>query len=331
MKVAIIGLGNISKNHFQAISSLDGVSLVGICDLDHQKRASFPLSIPFFKDYKDMILKVNPDCVHICLPHFLHYEVARECAALGVNIFTEKPFSLNYRQGLDFLKLEEKYNVKIGICFQSRYNFTTIKLKQLLDSGDYGNIIGINAVLNWNRDQLYYSSSPWRGQLATAGGGLLINQGIHTIDLIRYFIGEPCLRVNGKIGNIQHFKNVDVEDFAVFNLFFSNNIKVLFTGSLANFKDEGVEINVACENALFKIKGNRLFLLDASGEHLIAENEENTVGKACYGSSHKLIIKDFYDAILNETYYVNAKDTIENLKIIDAVRQSSLENKIIEL
>ena len=331
MKVAIIGLGNIARTHYHALTGMEGVEVVGLCDINPEKRELFPRHIPFFQDYVEMIQLLRPDCVNICLPHYLHYPVTQQCASMGTNVFVEKPSSLNYQQGLEFEKLEETYGVKIGICYQSRYNATTKQLKKLLASGEYGKITGISAVLHWNRDVQYYKASPWRGNLEQAGGGVLINQAIHTIDLIRCFIGKPCVMISGTVGNIQHFDHVDVEDFAVANLFFPDNIKVLLSASLANHRDEGVNIHVDCETARFQIQGDKLFLLASPINQLIVQNEKVEVGKACYGNSHGAIMADFFSAIQRGGPYINAAQTIENLKIIDGIKKSSEESRAVSL
>ena len=146
--------------------------------------------MPFYTDYEELLEKEHPDVVHLCLPHYLHVPVSEYFASHGVNVFCEKPVGLNTAQAKEFVEFEAAHpEVKIGICLQNRLNRTTVELKKIIDGGEYGKVIGCRGFVPWFRGKAYYDEQPWRGQLKTAGGGCMINQSVHTLDLLYYLCG----------------------------------------------------------------------------------------------------------------------------------------------
>ena len=136
--------------------------------------------------------------------------MARLAAEKGIHVFTEKPPVMDRAQWADFQALEHA-PVRVGVCFQNRYNASVQLLRRLLDSGRPGKLLGARAFVTWKREAPYYTESGWRGSLATEGGGVLINQSIHTMDLLVQFLGRPR-QVEASIAN-HHLKGVkDVED-----------------------------------------------------------------------------------------------------------------------
>ena len=184
-KAAIIGMGVIAPVHIAAIRKNPEVTLAGVCDIEESRRSAAPENVPFYTDYKAMIHDVQPDVVHICLPHYLHLPVSKDAAELGVHVFCEKPLALNAEEGREFVRLEDSHpGLHMGLCLQNRFNDSTEMLKRLIDSGEYGAVRGIRGTVCWHRTREYYEASPWRGTWDTAGGGCIINQAIHTLALL---------------------------------------------------------------------------------------------------------------------------------------------------
>ncbi|MDR3302899.1 MAG: Gfo/Idh/MocA family oxidoreductase [Treponema sp.] len=169
--------------------------LIAGCDSDEQRRATLPADTAFYTDYRELLAHEKPDVVHICLPHYLHYPVARAVAESGCNIFAEKPLALTFAEGLEYAKLEKKHGVKIGVCLQNRLNPTSERLVEILADGAYGAVTGVRGVVAWKRSKAYYDAKPWRGTMAQGGGGNMINQALHTLDLMQYFAHS---RIAGK-------------------------------------------------------------------------------------------------------------------------------------
>jgi predicted dehydrogenase len=326
---AVIGLGVIGKVHIEAIQSFKNTKLVAACDTEGAKRSAVPQGVNFYTDYKEMLEKEKPGVVHICLPHFLHYPVAKYCAEKGFNVFAEKPLALNAKEGEEYCKLEKQHNVKICLCLQNRLNATTETLVKLLRSGDYGKVTGIRGSVAWYRSKEYYEAGPWRGIMAEAGGGAMINQAIHTMDLMQYFAGSPLKSVKGTIGQMLDY-GIEVEDTAAGHFVFENGAAGLFTASVANYTDESVEISVRCEKGEFIFRDRKLFNVTGEEQELIAADSGAFAGKQVYGISHVKLIDQFYNVLeTGEGWYIHPEEGMASLKMIDSIRESSRTGKTI--
>ena len=210
MKAAIVGFGTISIVHIDAIASNPGMELVAICDINEALAAKVPDGVKVYTDYKQMVEEVKPDVVHNCLPHYLHYPVTKDLVEMGCNVFCEKPIALNSMEAEKFSALEKAHpEVKIGVCLQNRMNETTEELKKIIDSGEYGKVTGIRGFVPWRRDNTYYEAQPWRGKWKYAGGGSMINQSLHTLDLL-YFLGGDIAKLHAVVGQTNEY-GIEVE------------------------------------------------------------------------------------------------------------------------
>ena len=132
---AVIGLGDISPIHLAAIAGNPDIELCAVCDIDPEAGQRAPEGVPFYTDYEEMLREAKPDCVHVCLPHYLHYPVSKYFAEHGVNVFCEKPVALNTAQAKEFAALETAHpEVHIGICLQNRLNESVEMLKSIIES-----------------------------------------------------------------------------------------------------------------------------------------------------------------------------------------------------
>ncbi|MDR0731544.1 MAG: Gfo/Idh/MocA family oxidoreductase [Treponema sp.] len=331
IRTAIIGLGVIGRVHIAAIESLQHAELVAVCDTDPSKKSVVPAGAVFYTDYGEMLERERPDVVHICLPHFLHYPAAKRAAESGCNIFAEKPLAMNGEEAAEYLKLEERYGVKICLCLQNRLNPSTETLCRLLRSGEYGALTGIRGSVAWYRSREYYEAGPWRGIMAQAGGGCMINQAIHTIDLMHYFAGSPVVTVRGSTAQILDY-GLEVEDTAVGRFVFENGAVGLFTASVANYTDENVELSIRCEGGRFLIRDKKLFRLRGTDHELLAADDAEFTGKAVYGNSHVKLIDLFYRAVeAGGGWYIHPEEGLPSIRIIDAIRESAGTGKTVRL
>jgi predicted dehydrogenase len=331
IRAAIIGVGVIGRVHIAAIESLQNAGLVAACDTDPSKKSAVPAGAVFYASYEEMLDRERPDVVHICLPHFLHYPAAKRAAEAGCNIFAEKPLALNGEEALEFLKLEDQYAVKICLCLQNRLNPTTETLCRLLRGGEFGALTGIRGSVAWYRSREYYEAGPWRGIMAQAGGGCMINQAIHTIDLMQYAAGSPVAAVRGSTARILDY-GLEVEDTAVGHFVFENGAVGLFTASVANYTDENVEISLRCEGGDFLLRDKKLFRLRGKEQELLAADDAEFSGKAVYGNSHVKLIDTFYRAVeAGGGWYIHPGEGLPSLRIIDAIRESAGTGKTVRL
>jgi predicted dehydrogenase len=331
LKIAVIGLGDISNIHISAIQANPSVELVAVCDHDETLKDTVS-GVNFYTDYHEMLEKETLDCVHNCLPHYLHYPATKACVRKGVHVFQEKPLGLNINEGLELVKLEEdNQDVKIGVCLQNRYNESFEKLLEIVNSGQYGKITGIKGLVTWFRPKAYYDAKPWRGKMEFAGGGVMINQALHTLDLMQLLGGE-IETIRGSIDKLLDY-DIEVEDTATANIKFKTGAKGLFFATNANSENSSVELQVVCENGKFTIKDSILTMVNEKGKkEEIIEDTKLPGAKFYYGASHTKLINKFYSCILNNTQdYAHAKDALISMQMIDAIRKSSEEKKEIKL
>lgn len=331
IKVAVIGLGEISAIHLAALETVSGVRLCGVCDIDPAKK-SVVEGVPFYTDITELLQAEQPDCVHICLPHHLHYMAAKIAVEHGCNVFSEKPLTHNLEQAEKFANLEKEYpKLKLGLCFQNRRNESVEKLMEILQSGGEGAVVGITATVLWKRPKEYYLHSPWRGDMTTAGGGVMINQSIHTLDLMQQFCGD-VQSVRGNVCNLLNY-GVDVEDTVSAKIQFKNNAEGYFTASVANCRNDSVIISVVTQQSEYKISDNKLYKISPDGSsEMIIEDAKLSGEKFYYGASHAKLIGEFYTCLTGDTdSYIHVSEGIASLALIDAIQRSSKENSQILL
>src|SRR5690625_184478 len=326
LKIAVIGLGDVSAVHLSVIEENPNAKLVAVCDIDETLKGTVA-DTTFYTDYHEMLEKEVIDCVHICLPHHLHYIATKACVEKGIHVFQEKPLAHHIEEGLALVKLEEENkHVKICISFQNRFNATVKKLQELVASGKYGKITGLKGLITWFRPESYYNPKPWRGKMADAGGGVMINQAIHTLDLMQMLGGE-VEAIKGSINNLLDY-DIDVEDTATANIKFKNGATGLFFATITNAADSSIELQVLCEKGKFTIKDSILTKVNDQGKkEEVIEDERLEGEKFYYGAGHGILINHFYACIENNTDdYVHAKEALTSLNLIDAIRRSSEEN-----
>lgn len=324
ISTAVIGLGTIAPMHLQAIAALPEVALAAVCDLDPATRSAIPAKVPFFSDYNRMLVEVRPAAVHICLPHYLHFPAAQAAVDCGCHVFCEKPPAMDLDELERFLALEQAYpDTKISICFQNRRNGTIEALKQRLDSGVYGAVTGVKGVMLWRREAEYYTKRPWRGSMAQAGGGCLMNQAIHTLDLMTY-LGGPVVSLSALAGQLLDF-GTEVEDSAMAGMTYANGAHGLFVATLANLEDEFLQITVQTQRTQFAIEHQKIYeCLPDGRRELLAEDQTLTGGKAYYGSGHFKLISEFYEAIVKGgSDYIHVSDAAGSIRLVDAIRRSA--------
>lgn len=320
---AVIGLGDISAIHIAAIQANTAIELAAVCDIEESARERAPGDVLFYQDYRQMLSEVRPDVVHICLPHYLHVPVAEEAAAMGIHVFCEKPAALNTAQAEEFAAFEAAHpEVHMGICLQNRLNESVEMLRELLDSGKYGAVTGLKGIVPWSRPKSYYDVKPWRGTWKYAGGGCMINQSVHTLDLL-YYLGGTVQSVKASVSQLLDY-GIEVEDTVSASLTFQGGARGLFLATNANYKNESVQISVQTEKAEFSIIDNVLYLLEEDGSRrCLAEDARLPGTKFYYGASHQKLIAKFYQAIEQNTQdYIHVKDAVMSIRLIDAVQKS---------
>jgi predicted dehydrogenase len=324
---AVIGCGDVSVVHLQAIETLAGVDLVGVCDTDASRAtaAAERYGVPSFTDHRRLLDAVRPDVAHVCTPHHQHVQAAVDCLDAGVAVLVEKPVAHTVEEADRLIAAARRHpDVKAGICLQNRYNAANRAARALLESGELGEIRGGSATLLWHRDPAYYRARPWRGRARDSGGGVLINQAIHTLDLMEWLLGD-VQRVNGHSGRYALDGAIDVEDTAHVVLDHAGGARSVVFATLANVTDSPVTVEIVTERAVLLIRGD-LTVSYANGRvETVAERRATGGGRAYWGASHELLIADFYRRLPEpEPFWIGPHEGTRSLRLVDRIyRQNS--------
>ncbi|MEM3046464.1 MAG: Gfo/Idh/MocA family oxidoreductase, partial [Candidatus Bathyarchaeia archaeon] len=230
LSVGIIGCGGIAQVHAEAWTRPPVARVRAVCDIvkpraealaDRVKTASGERPT-VYEEYALLLKETNVDVVSICLPHYLHAPVAVAAAESGRHVLCEKPMATSLRDADIMIAAARRNNVRLGISFQLRFGDDMRRVKKALDENALGQLILADTWVKWYRDDREYFrkdavAESWRGKWATEGGALLINQAIHSVDLLQWFMG-PVQAAAGFISTLTH--RIEAEDTAVASLRF---------------------------------------------------------------------------------------------------------------
>ena len=298
-KVAVVGCGTISPNHLSSIAALDNVKVVALCDTKPEKaedkKIEFGLDAKIYTDYYEMLETEELDAVHIATPHYLHAPMTIAAFKKDIDVFLEKPMCINIEQIKEMLEAEKNSKARACVCFQNRFNPSTLTAKSIVEE-DGGALSAYGTVI-WQRTAPYYTESGWRGTYATEGGGVMINQAIHTLDLLCQFMGKPEKLWATKSNH--HLKDViEVEDSCEGMVEFEGGKFGNFYATTAFHFANSTVVFIKTKNHRLEIRDNRLYV-----DYKLVEEAttENFMVKAEYGNGHLYLIKEFYKAIENGT------------------------------
>jgi predicted dehydrogenase len=304
VRIGIIGAGGISDTHVRAARGIDGVSVVAVCGANAQKtRALAESAGAVAYGELDAFLSHPMDMVAIGSPSGLHADQAIAAVRRGLHVLVEKPLDINTRKVDSLLEEAGRAGVSVGVFFQDRMQPEVVALKAQLDAGDIGTpLFGLGQV-RWYRPPEYYGHSRWRGTWALDGGGALMNQGIHTVDLLVWLLGTVT-RVTGRTATRLH--NIEVEDTAVAMLEFAN----------------GAVATIEATTAAFPGFPRRVEITGTKGS-LVYEDPARpaVVGDA---TPHRRVLEDFIEAV--RTGRKPAADGTEgrrSVAVIEAIYRSS--------
>ncbi len=337
LRVGIIGCGRISGMHLDPASSLEYSNLVACCDVIEERadQMAKEYKIVPYTDYKQMIENENLDVVHICLPHDLHTVVAEYALKKGVNVLSEKPMSIDYESAEHAVKVAKESKALYGVIFQCRYNNSAQFIKKTLLSGKLGKIISARSVLTWLRTDEYYKETDWKGTWEREGGGVIINQCIHTIDLVNWMIDSPFTKVYCNMSNRIH-PTIKVEDTAEGLVLYENGVKYSFFATNNYGCDEPIEVKLHCENGDVTFNYNDAYIVYKDGTKEEAHQQtvaSYTRAKDYWGIQHTTQVEQFYRACLGleELDMSGEKALITHKLICEIYRQGKLnfhnENK----
>ena len=346
-RIGLIGCGDVSVVHIEALRDIEGLELVGIADTDPQARAraAEATGVPGFASTQELIDGVHPDAVHVTTPHDEHIDPSLTALAAGVHVLQEKPLAHTLAEGRRLVDAAEAAGAagaagegaagaktsgtKVGICFQNRYNLASQRLHEMLGSGELGAVRGAWASVVWTRSADYYRARPWRGTWEGSGGGLLINQAIHTLDLVQWLLGG-VERTDGHVATRKFGDVIEVEDTAELLLHHPGGATTSFYATLTAPQHRPVEIELDCEHAYVSLRGGTeggLTIRWADGRvDTVGERSVTSGGRSYWGVSHELLIRDFYERLEEpEPFWIGPREAMASMEILtEAYRLSGV-------
>ena len=343
VKVGIIGIGNIGSAHASAVYSgeIDGMTLGALCDTDCDKlsalKEKYP-SVPLFDNAEDMMKSGLIDAVIISVPHYGHPPLAIMAFSYGLHVITEKPGGVNCSEVKKMIAAAKNSGKVFGVMFNQRNNSLFAHAKKLLDEGRLGDIKrSVWIITNWYRKQCYYDSGSWRATWSGEGGGVLLNQAPHNLDLWQWICGMPSsVYAECKVGK---YHNIEVEDEATIFTEYPNGATGVFITSTGDYPGtnrleiSGTKGKLVIENGKLTLSS---FQYDEKDFRMMSEDTKNPIEITeildTEYNGHVDILKGFTRAILfGEPLLAPGEDSLNELTISNAAYLSSWTGKKISL
>ncbi len=347
---ALIGCGKVADAHAQAYRSLPESRFVGVFDANPERAAAFAsrYGVRAYTDLAEMLHEPAVQAVSICSPHPTHPDMVVACAQAGVHVLVEKPMAVDLRGCDRAIAAAREVGVKLGVISQRRFYEPVLRVKQAIETGKIGRpLLASVTVMGW-RDEAYYRMDGWRGKWSTEGGGVLLTQTTHQMDVFQWLMG-PIEELFGYWGNLNH-PYVEVEDTAVAVVRFksggmgtilvSNSQKPGFYGKILVHGENGASVGVQTEGGSPFISGvttavdppyNDVWTVPGE-EHLLkewrAEDEARCRSIDIMTYYHGLQIRDFLCSILeNREPAVNGEEGRKHVELFTAIYRSQRDGR----
>jgi UDP-N-acetyl-2-amino-2-deoxyglucuronate dehydrogenase len=354
LKTGIIGLGKVAGMHADALTAIPKSEFTAVCGRDEKRTQEFAskYGVKAYTSVNEMVSKEKLDIVTICTPHPAHKVPAIEALKAGANVLIEKPFASSLQDCDAMLSASRESGKKIGIISQRRFYSPCLRLKKAIESGKIGKpALGTVSMFGW-RNEAYYKSDPWRGKWKEEGGGVLVNQAPHQLDLLQWFMGSEIEEIYGIWKNLNH-PYIEVEDTAlailkfknggIGNIIVSNSQKPGIYGKVHIHGDNGASVGVQTDGGAMFIAGMTGILEPPVNDLWSVPGEENKLKDWVKEDSdlfnsihsieyyHKLQFEDFIDSLINgKKPMVTGEEGRVTVEIFTAIYRSQRDGKAIK-
>jgi predicted dehydrogenase len=303
LRVGILGAGGISDTHARAASGIPRVDIVAVHGDNREKarRLAAAHRAPDYPTLEAFLAHRPMDLVAIGSPSGCHSDQAIACARAGLHVLVEKPMAVTAETAGQVIEACEAAGVRLGVFFQDGLQPDLVRLKTFLDEGGLGRILLVNGHVKWYRPPEYYGTSRWRGTWALDGGGAVMNQGIHTLDLMLHLLGDVA-SVSARARAVRHA--IEVEDTAVATLEFRSGALGTFEATTAAYPGYKRRLEISGERGTIVVEHDRVIAADlASGSPPFAPSAAAAVGESASShvfsdaSPHRRIFEDFAEAL----------------------------------
>ncbi len=339
LKIGIIGIGTIADVHAQAIKTSVNMELLSAYSRNQEKAIHFSkkYNIQCFTDWNKFINDPELDAVSICTPNGIHLDYGEKAAVAKKHVIVEKPIEVTLERAHKLINVCKKNDVKLAIIYQSRFMDNMQELKELIDNNGLGKLFMGDAYIKWYRTQAYYDSGAWRGTLELDGGGVLINQAIHTVDLLQWLMGDVDT-IYGQTGTFTH--NLECEDNAVSTIRYKNGAIGVIQASTSVQPSQSRKIEIHGEKGSVLINGDEVKISlakESSAKEDSIKKEASGVGSSSPldGFSfepHKRQFEAIAEAIQNNKIPpVSGEESLKSLAIVLAIYESAKTNTKIRM
>jgi UDP-N-acetyl-2-amino-2-deoxyglucuronate dehydrogenase len=337
IKIAILGCGRISKNHFSSIDKhKENMELVAVCDNNPTalEKATAEHNIPGYLSLDEMLEKEELDIVAICTPSGLHPAQTEKIAQAGVHVMSEKPMATRWADGIKMVKVCDEHNVWLFIVKQNRRNTTLQLLKRAVEEKRFGRIHMVHINVFWTRPQEYYDQAKWRGTWELDGGAFM-NQASHYVDLIDWLIG-PVDSVQAMTGTLA--RDIEVEDTGVMNIRWRNGALGSMSVTMLTYpKNMEGSITIIGDKGTVRVGGvavNDIQMWEFADEKDYDRQVEaaNYETSSVYGFGHPLYYKNVIDVLRGEAEpETDGREGLKSLEVLIAGYLSARDGKTISL
>ncbi|WP_029695505.1 Gfo/Idh/MocA family protein [Lacrimispora indolis] len=327
-RIGVIGCGRISSVYTAAFKNMEEIEVCFAVDKELERAKNFAGRFPGcgFSDRLEDLLEQELDAVHVLTPHYLHKEHAIACLNAGFHVLTEKPIAIHLGDADLMTEAAKRNHKQLGVIFQNRYIEGIREVKRLIEAGEFGRLTGAFSTLNWWRPPSYYDCD-WKGSWEREGGGVVIDQAIHSLDLVRYLMGCEPVKVNASIDR-RVLTNIEVEDVADAAIVFENGAVYSFFACNYYTSNSPIRVEISGENGTALLTQNEVLIkLKGRPERTVYPAAGPDVqGEAYWGNYHEVQLRDFYRC-LEEGRKVptDPEDAKKTLKLVLDIYRSGKE------
>ena len=336
IRLAIIGCGRISRNHFGSVEKhADNIELVAVCDEHAQtlQEHSEKYGVSGYRDFEELLKNEKVDVVALCTPSGIHSDQSVLAARYGVHVMTEKPMATRWQDGVRMVRACDEAGVRLFVVKQNRRNTTLQLLKRAIDEKRFGKIHMVHLNVFWTRPQEYYNQSKWRGTWEFDGGAFM-NQASHYVDLLDWLIG-PVDKVQAMMSTT---RDIEVEDTGVLNVRWRSGALGSMSVTMLTYpKNLEGSITILGEKGTVRVGGVavndiQLWQFDEPrdyDEKIQAANYETT---SVYGFGHPLYYKNVIDVLRGEAEpETDGREGLKSLEVLIAAYLSARDGRTVSL
>ena len=296
--VALVGCGRIAPLHAKALKELPFTELVMTMDVIRERAEEMAKEYggKGTDDFQEVLANPVVEAVEICTPHYNHAHLVLAALNAGKHVLVEKPMAINVEDAKEMIATAQNKGLQLGVIFQNRYNEASRAVKEAIEKGELGQIRGARAFLTWHRSDEYYKLDPWRGTWAQEGGGVLINQAIHTLDLMQWLMGE-IKTVSASCRRWGH-PHIEVEDTAEAYFRFANGALGCFYANNCYPTDEPIFFEITGDRGKAQILADRATIIIDGESREVKPQAESVSHPAYWGRGHQIQLAHFYQSLL---------------------------------